>query len=936
MSKEVGKAHIDVDFDGNDLPRQARQHGGAAGAEAAKAYNKEFRKNLADFGKNLSQAMDDGGSVRDVTLRIRTLASEQDRAAAATRRHNTANQSLWKGLSANTRQWTLIIGAIAAGGESIAGLGSAAGAGLTVLGSLLSSVTIGVGSTIAVFKGLNGELSKLDPAVRPAAKSFQELGKSFGLIRKELQGRALKDAAGDFDSLRGTVEGLVPAFGDVGDSIGRMIRGFAEGLAPGTRNFENLSRLVKTSGPIFERVGAIVGTFAEGLLEAFASPDMNKSVNQLLDWLDELGTGFRDFTRSDELGVWLRRAENVFGSLGKLLDATGKMLNKLVDDKAIGRLTGFLDTLTAFMPDLGDLLSVLGELDVFGLLAEMLDNVGDALKPLVGPTEDLFAALNKIVGIALDQWGDDLAGVAKNLAPLTQSLADFLSDVKPEDIRKIATALGVLAGAALVLKGAQGLAGLGAAITTNLGVFGTAVPKGTWSGIGKNLGKGGAAAFLPALITGLLSGEGGAGMTIGTAALTGLSFGGVPGMVAGAFIGAIVSAFTDTGAWTNGADQIRTFVEDTLNNSLNGANWENGAEQIKVGISQWLADLGLNFQNGGAQIAAAWQGFWNGMPAAASNGWAQISAAFGNGWAQISASFINGGNQLGAMWSGMMSGLSAAGSNGWAQISGAFGNGWNQITGAFNNGANQIGGAWNGMWTGLQGAAQNGWNQIQGGVGGWWAGLQGAFNNGGNQISGTWTRFINGLPSAAQNGWNQITSSLAGFWGGLRGAFANGANQIGGVWSGMWSNIRGTASGAIGGIQGLVGGLINSIRSAISQVANLSGSAGRGLSGGGGGGGGGGGMASGGIVTFGARRLIGEDGPEAVVPLDRPLSEVDPAVRALSALAQGKGGRLGGTENNGKTVIVEEGAIQLVAPVRDPSIAATMVLDGIVEQIAGG
>lgn len=46
--------------------------------------------------------------------------------------------------------------------------------------------------------------------------------------------------------------------------------------------------------------------------------------------------------------------------------------------------------------------------------------------------------------------------------------------------------------------------------------------------------------------------------------------------------------------------------------------------------------------------------------------------------------------------------------------------------------------------------------------------------------------------------------------------------------------------------------------------------------------------ASGGIFTGAQTRLIGEAGPEAVVPLNRPLSQVDPSVRWLSAYAQGK------------------------------------------------
>ena len=50
---------------------------------------------------------------------------------------------------------------------------------------------------------------------------------------------------------------------------------------------------------------------------------------------------------------------------------------------------------------------------------------------------------------------------------------------------------------------------------------------------------------------------------------------------------------------------------------------------------------------------------------------------------------------------------------------------------------------------------------------------------------------------------------------------------------------------------------------------------------------GGGATASGGVFKRAQMRLIAEDGDEAVVPLRRPLSQVDPSVRALSAFAQG-------------------------------------------------
>lgn len=46
--------------------------------------------------------------------------------------------------------------------------------------------------------------------------------------------------------------------------------------------------------------------------------------------------------------------------------------------------------------------------------------------------------------------------------------------------------------------------------------------------------------------------------------------------------------------------------------------------------------------------------------------------------------------------------------------------------------------------------------------------------------------------------------------------------------------------------------------------------------------------ATGGVFSGAQTRVIGEAGPEAVVPLNRPLSQIDPSVRPLAAFAQGK------------------------------------------------
>jgi hypothetical protein len=101
--------------------------------------------------------------------------------------------------------------------------------------------------------------------------------------------------------------------------------------------------------------------------------------------------------------------------------------------------------------------------------------------------------------------------------------------------------------------------------------------------------------------------------------------------------------------------------------------------------------------------------------------------------------------------------------------------------------------------------------------------------------------------------------------------------------------------------------------------------------------------ASGGILAGGARHIIaGEAGPEAIVPLNRPLNQVDPAVRALSAFAQGfsqipmaaAGAVATGeaTPMNQRILSIQPGAI-VVQGVTAPESTASMVVNRIAERV---
>jgi len=93
---------------------------------------------------------------------------------------------------------------------------------------------------------------------------------------------------------------------------------------------------------------------------------------------------------------------------------------------------------------------------------------------------------------------------------------------------------------------------------------------------------------------------------------------------------------------------------------------------------------------------------------------------------------------------------------------------------------------------------------------------------------------------------------------------------------GAFQSAFGTAAAAVGAVTSAVNTLISAINSALSLVAKLSGnsarahSQARALQGLGGAGGGVPATADGGIFSGAQVRLIGEAGPEAVVPLSRP------------------------------------------------------------------
>lgn len=391
MAARIGSGEITVDADTKPFRRDLRQlerAGGVAGARTGNAFDRSFSSTMDKSGTNSFKKFSD------------------------------KLKGLWSGMSQNARQWTLIIGAVLASMEQLAVLGSAAGAGLLVLGGAATGALVGVGALVTAFVGLNKDLEELPESIRPAAKAFQDLKTPLQEAQQLLQERAFANGAASFAKIGDAIRDLTPSLGVLGDSVGRVVDRFADWVssADGVRL---VSGLLEKSGPIFEKVMTIVGKLGTALLEAFNNPRFQKAIDDMLTGLDGLMETFGKFVQSDEFGVWIEETSAVLGELGGLIGDVSTMFSDLITPESYQRTKDFLNTLSEMTVPLGDLLAALGEADVFGILAESLTILLTALQPVW----DVLEPMAELIGTLL-------VGSLEHLSNMFILLTPFLEIVR--------------------------------------------------------------------------------------------------------------------------------------------------------------------------------------------------------------------------------------------------------------------------------------------------------------------------------------------------------------------------------------------------------------------------------------------------------------------------------------------------------------------------
>ena len=875
----IARAEVTVDLDGKKFLIEAR----ILGAEGAKIVDKEMEKGSKKSGDNSSKSFSKG---------------------------------FLGGLKGNRNDFLNTIGGVMEGGTKLV-VEFAQG-----FGKLFTSFGEGFDLKKAdgFFKGLQGGFESVGGTVQEFGKNFK--GNVWAILAEAVVavvafGAAISVASSLLMGLLGIATALASslayAVGGAILALGPMLAAAAAGvgvlilaiqgmsdktkkaLKPLTKYFDDLA--TKVSGELFGNLTKQVKILLP-LLNEFLSPLLMDSATALRGVMDELVGALNRPEIKESLQTLTESLPKILGSLGSAL---------------VSVFTGVLGVIAAISPLVEPIAARISEIaqkfsdwanstegknkisEFFETAWESAEKVWDILKELGGVIGTVFSAGKGTGDDFLTNIADGLKSFNEqlNTPEGQQKLKDFFQQAKD-------LASGLADMVAKIMDGLDRLntpeaeQGLNNVINVINGVINALV----WMG------------EVFSSVSNFFTHKGG-----------GLSdFGDGVRKVWNAAYDAVAHFFESVGGWFAGAwTSVTTWVGNA------GTTISTFFAELPGKIGGWLGDLGSTlltwFTNGWNASITFWTDtvptFIAGIPN-------MILEALGAGVGFLLAFFYTAWTEGIKFWTetlpefiaGIPDKLTTILTTGTNALSEWFTTMWNAVTSWWTGTA----------WPFLSALPGKLWDALKGspGILGDWFRLM--WTNVTSWWTGTAWPWITGLPGKVWDGIKNSTSALSDWfqrmWDGVTGWWDRTAwpwisglpGKLEGAFSGLWSGISTAVGNAIkSGINSFIRGY-NANNGPLPDLALF---------------------ARGGIVDGPTLGILGEAGREAVVPLTRPLSQVDPEVRALAAYARGQdpskyGGAGVNSNGGGKVVNIHPGAVQLTMPTDDPEQAANAVLDRLV------
>ena len=399
-------------------------------------------------------------------------------------------------------------------------------------GDRVKSIVAGVGVTKVIGATMNVLSSSFDGAINrfDTMQSYPKVMKSLGFeveqsqksvakLNQSVQGlptsladvvttsKSLAAVTGNIDKATDTTIALNHAFlasGSSSEDASRGLQQYSQMLAKGTVDMQSWRTLQETMAPALTKVAKKLGIASGNTNELYeALQNGTISFDQLNDAMIECDTetgGFADTALEASKGIKTSMT-NIKSAVQNLEQGFMSAMNNMLKSKAMG---GLVDNLEKIKSKIYDFRNSIMETKDDGLTWDfkpgVMENVSKAMdwladrannaKAMVQQFYDgfmktdavqnaitMFDKIKDAIGNVMDklqdskvfeQLGEDIGNIIAKVEDVTGKIADFVANLKTEDVKKFASAVKLLAGAFVGVK-------VGSKLTSTIkGVVGSA------------------------------------------------------------------------------------------------------------------------------------------------------------------------------------------------------------------------------------------------------------------------------------------------------------------------------------------------------------------------------------------------------------------------------------------------------------------------------
>lgn len=399
-------------------------------------------------------------------------------------------------------------------------------------GDRVKSIVAGVGVTKVIGATMNVLSSSFDGAINrfDTMQSYPKVMKSLGFeveqsqksvakLNQSVQGlptsladvvttsKSLAAVTGNIDKATDTTIALNHAFlasGSSSEDASRGLQQYSQMLAKGTVDMQSWRTLQETMAPALTKVAKKLGIASGNTNELYeALQNGTISFDQLNDAMIECDTetgGFADTALEASKGIKTSMT-NIKSAVQNLEQGFMSAMNNMLKSKAMG---GLVDNLEKIKSEIYDFRNSIMETKDDGLTWDfkpgVMENVSKAMdwladrannaKAMIQQFYDgfmktdavqnaitMFDKIKDAIGNVMDklqdskvfeQLGEDIGNIIAKVEDVTGKIADFVANLKTEDVKKFASAVKLLAGAFVGVK-------VGSKLTSTIkGVVGSA------------------------------------------------------------------------------------------------------------------------------------------------------------------------------------------------------------------------------------------------------------------------------------------------------------------------------------------------------------------------------------------------------------------------------------------------------------------------------